>query len=62
MSELKLNKTKSVSKWPINIYDFLHLLMITALASEVSLLRFLEQKYLSWSSVPYRSQLNDLAS
>lgn len=43
-SEHKLNQTKSVSKGPINIYDFLHLVMITAWASEVSLLRFLEQE------------------
>lgn len=43
-SEHKLNQTKSVSKGPINIYDFLHLVMITAWASEVSLLRFLGQE------------------
>lgn len=36
--------------------------MITTVASEASLLRFLEQKSLSWSSVPYRPQLNDLPS
>lgn len=43
-SENKLNQTKSVSKGLINIYDFLYLVMITVWASEVSLLRFLEQE------------------
>lgn len=40
-SEHKLNQTKNVSKGLINIYDFLKLVMITAWASEVSLLRIL---------------------